>query len=99
VNDVFRKLEPAAHFMEELPIFWQGQFHQECQAALERSTGEIMSPVSRAIHQSGTLMEAVHLMNSGGIDWLPVVEGGDVVGILLKDDLFREVVAVAREGE
>ncbi|RPI50363.1 MAG: CBS domain-containing protein, partial [Deltaproteobacteria bacterium] len=47
------------------------------------------------IHQSGTLMEAVHLMTSHKIDWLPVVEGKSVVGILLKEDLFKEIVEAA----
>jgi CBS domain-containing protein len=55
-----------------------------------------MSPVTHVIHQSGTLIEAVHLMNSGKIDWLPVVEGGNVVGILFKEDLFNEVFAAAK---
>ncbi len=98
VDDVLGRMEPSTGSMEELPIFWQGQFYQECESLFERTSSEIMSPVTRVIHQSGTLMEAVHLMNSGKFDWLPVVEGEDVVGILLKEDLFKEVLA-ATESE
>ncbi|MBE9581420.1 MAG: CBS domain-containing protein, partial [Proteobacteria bacterium] len=98
VDEVLGRMEPSAGSMEELPIFWQGQFYQECESLFERTSSEIMSPVTRVIHQSGTLMEAVHLMNSGKFDWLPVVEGEDVVGILLKEDLFKEVLA-ATESE
>ena len=93
VNDIFGHMEPSTESMEELPIFWQGQFREECEAILERTTSEIMSPVTHVIHQSGTLMEAVHLMNSGRIDWLPVVEGEDVVGIIFRENLFSELVA------
>jgi CBS domain-containing protein len=92
MDDVLGRMESSGQ-SEELPIFWQGQFQQECETILEKATGEIMSPVTHVIHQSGTLMEAVHLMNLGRTDWLPVLEGGDVVGLLLKDDLFKEVVA------
>jgi len=98
VNDIVGHMEPSTESMEELPIFWQGQFREECEAILERPTGEIMSPVTHVIHQSGTLMEAVHLMNSGRIDWLPVVEGEDVVGILFKENLFSELVAATKPG-
>jgi CBS domain-containing protein len=96
INDILAQMEPSTGSMEELPIFWQGQFWEECEAIMQRPTCEIMSPVTHVIHQSGTLIEAVHLMNSGKIDWLPVVEGGDVVGILFKEDLFKEILAAAK---
>jgi CBS domain-containing protein len=98
MNDVLYHMGSSAQSMEELPIFWRGQFQEECEALLKSTTGEIMSPVTLVIDQNGTLMEAVHLVNSEMIDWLPVVEGEDVVGILLKEDLFREVL-VATESE
>jgi CBS domain-containing protein len=96
MDDVLGHMEPSTESMEELPIFWQGQFREECEVIIERPAAEIMSPVTRVIDQRGTLMEAVHLMNSVKIDWLPVVEGGEVVGILLKEDLFKEVLAATQ---
>lgn len=96
VDEILGHMEPSTESMEELPIFWQGQFQEECQTILARTTGEIMSPVTHVIHQSGTLMEAVHLMNSAKIGWLPVVEGENVVGILFKKNLFSEFASVAK---
>jgi CBS domain-containing protein len=96
IDDILAQMEPSTRSMEELPIFWQGQFWEECEAIMQRPTCEIMSPVTYVIHQSGTLIEAVHLMNSGRIDWLPVVDGGDVVGILFKQDLSKEILAAAK---
>ena len=95
MDDILSHMQPSAEPMEELPIFWQGQFHEECEAILEKQAGEVMLQVTHVIHQSGTLMEALHLTNSGKVDWLPVVEKGEVVGILIKEDLFKEVVAMA----
>jgi CBS domain-containing protein len=73
IDDIIAHMEFSTKATEELPIFWQGQFLEECEI----------------------LMEAVHLMTSHKIDWLPVVEGESVVGILLKEDLFKEIVAAA----
>jgi CBS domain-containing protein len=96
LDDVLKRMESASQPTEELPIFWQGQFQEECMAVLDRPANEVMSPVTHVIHQSGTLTEAVHLMNSKNLDWLPVVEGDVVVGILLRQALLQEVFAVAR---
>jgi CBS domain-containing protein len=96
LDDILNHMESAEQPVEELPIFWQGQFHEECLAVLDRPVGEIMSPVTHVIRQSGTLTEAVHLMNSRCLDWLLVVEGEEVVGILLKKALLQEVFAIAR---
>lgn len=95
IDDILAHMESSIKATEELPIFWQGQFLEECEVILKRPGSEIMSPVMHVIHQSGTLMEAVHLMTSHKIDWLPVVEGTSVVGILLKEDLFKEIVEAA----
>jgi CBS domain-containing protein len=92
IDDVLTHMESLTKAIEELPIFWQGQFLEECQAILERPSREIMSPVMYVIHQNGTLMEAVHLMTSHGVDWLPVVEGEAVVGFLFKEALLKEIV-------
>lgn len=95
MDDVLGYMGSSTEPMEELPIFWRGQFGEECEAILQKKAGEIMSPVTHVIHETGTLMEAVHLMNSGRVDWLPVVREKGVVGILLKEDLFKEVLAAA----
>ena len=84
-------MESSREPSEELPIFWQGQFREECEAIFGNSVSEIMSPVTRVIHETGTLTEAVHLMNLQGIDWLPVVAEKEVVGIVLKEALAEEV--------
>jgi CBS domain-containing protein len=94
IDDILAHMESSIKAVEELPIFWQGQFLEECKVILDRRGSEIMSPVMHVVHQNGTLMEAVHLINSYKIDWLPVVEGKNVVGILFKEDLFKEIVAV-----
>jgi CBS domain-containing protein len=90
-------MESSRKPTEELPIFWQGQFQEECEVIFGRPVSEVMSPVTRVIHETGTLTEAVHLMHLHGIDWLPVVAEKDVVGVVLKEALMDEVFS-AKEG-
>jgi len=99
IDNILERIEPPANpmeDMEDIPIFWQGQFLAECEAILDRLVSEIMSPVIYVTHKNGTLMEALHLMNSKKVDSLAVVQGEDVVGILLKEDLFKEILRVIK---
>lgn len=96
IDDILTHMEPSTKSMEDLPIFWRGQFWEECETILQKPAVEVMSPVTLVIHESGTLIEAVHLMNSGEVDWLPVVKGEDVVGILFKEHLYGEILAAAK---
>ncbi len=96
-DNVLGHMESSAEPVDELPIFWQGQFDEECEIILDSPIVDIMSSVTRVIHESGTLTEAVHLMNLQGINWLPVVADEEVVGILLKEALLKEVFAVAEK--
>jgi CBS-domain-containing membrane protein len=89
-------MESSREPTEELPIFWQGQFQEECEAVFGNAIADVMSPVTRVIHGTGTLTEAVHLMHLQGTDWLPVVAEQSVVGIILKDALIEEVFQAAK---
>ncbi|MBW2109546.1 MAG: CBS domain-containing protein [Deltaproteobacteria bacterium] len=97
LDDVLGHMESSCEPKDELPIFWRGQFREECEAVLDAPAGGVMSPITHVIHQNGTLTEAVHLMNSKRVNWLPVVEGESVVGILAKQALLDEALAVALE--
>jgi CBS domain-containing protein len=57
----------------------------------------VMSAPLFTIELSAEMVEAFDLMNAGGVRQLPVVEGGQLVGIVVERDLLRWVSAVARE--
>lgn len=92
-HNLIGHMESSREPTEELPIFWQGQFQEECEALFDASVSAVMAPVTRVIHETGTLTEAVHLMNRQGIDWLPAVADQEVVGIVLKTALMDEVLS------
>ena len=98
LEDVLARLEPPPPQGDDLPIFWQGQFQDRLRLALEGRVEDYMSPLRHALNQGGTLMEALHLMNLHQTRLLVVMQGESVVGILTREHLVREVVALAREG-
>jgi CBS domain len=80
----------------QIPIFWRGQFAEECGAVLQKRTFEVMSPIVNAVNENGTLMEALHLMISKDNDTLAVLNGKDVVGILIRRSLREEMSRIVK---
>lgn len=95
LEDILAKLEPSPPQGDDLPIFWQGQFQDRLRMALQGKVEEYMSPLRHALNQGSTLMEALHLMNLKKTRLLVVMQGESVVGILTREHLVREVVALA----
>lgn len=97
-SDILKRIEPPACLDNEIPIFWQGQFLEEAAELLARPAAEVMSPIEHVLNQNCTLMEALHLMNSGQIELAIAVQGEDVAGIIFRRDLFAELAAITQAG-
>lgn len=74
-------------------------------SALERdqhlwgiSVRDVMRSPVMAIEPDASLQEAAQLMRSGKFGALPVVEGGELVGIISEHDLLSVVEHLPREG-
>jgi CBS domain-containing protein len=94
--NIMASIDLSINFHEQIPIFWRGQFLEECGAVLERHVFEVMSPIAHAVHENGTLMEALHLMISKDSNILAVLSGEDLVGILVKQNLMDEITRVIK---
>ncbi len=85
----------AAHFLKGAqksgPIFWEGQLEAECLEGTKKRVGEIMVPIKACARETEMLMEAVFLLNKYQVDFLPVVNEDDVVGIIHLEDLLKEI--------
>lgn len=89
--NIMVSIDLSINFNEQIPIFWRGQFLEECGAVLKKRVSEVMSPIIHAVHENGTLMEAIHLMISKDNHILAVLSGKDLVGILVKQTLIEEI--------
>lgn len=85
----------AAHFLKGAqrsgPIFWEGQLEAECLEGINKSVGEIMVPIKACARENEMVMEAVFLLNKHQVDFLPVVNKDDVVGMIHLEDILKEI--------
>jgi hypothetical protein len=96
LTNIMAAIDLSINFQEQLPIFWRGQFLEECGVVLKRRISEVMSPIIHAVHESGTLMEALHLMISKDSQILAVLNGKDLVGMLIRQNLMEEFHRVVK---
>ncbi|MCB2185360.1 MAG: CBS domain-containing protein [Deltaproteobacteria bacterium] len=97
LTDVLLHIEPPASLAEDIPIFWQGQFEDLTKKFLGQPVAEAVQPLSHALNQGGTLMEALHLMNSKGVELVIAMQGGQVAGLLSRDRLLQEILGLVDE--
>jgi acetoin utilization protein AcuB len=62
----------------------------------EKSVSEVMTRHPISIHKDASVAEAAEIMYENKIGGLPVIEGGQLVGIITESDLFRLVMVEAR---
>lgn len=62
-----------------------------------RSVKDVMTPNPRTVTRETSVVEAAKLMTSEDVGPLPVVEGGELVGIVTDRDLVVRVIAEGRE--
>lgn len=74
-----------------LPVYMEGLFTKMCKAASMSKISEIMSPVKETLKPDDTLSRAVDLLHKNLNGWLPVMERGQVTGILSQYDIMEEV--------
>ena len=75
------------------------EFFERRDALDEIPIEEVMREEPITIHPEATIQEAADLMFQNKIGGLPVVEGGELVGIITQSDLLRGLVRMLDERE
>lgn len=74
------------------PLFWKGLLKERCQKAAEIKIEEVVTPIRVvAVQGKDSLIQALHAMQRTKLDFLPVVEGDRVVGLLEAPVVFDEI--------
>ncbi len=96
LDSLLTKLEPPSLADEkELPIFWQGQLTEQARELFSKEVDTVMVELKHALNHNSTLMEALHLMNSRGTSILVVVKEDQMVGVLTRSHLTRQILSLA----
>lgn len=100
ISNIVEALSPRKLHMEDVDLIvsWEGQFMEECRQEGERPVNEVMSPVPAVLDINDNIIKAIYTMSKHRVDFLPVVEGLDIVGILSLDDVFADMLRVISAG-
>ena len=96
LDRLLTKLEPPTLTDErELPIFWQGQLTEQARELFNQEVDLVMEELKHALTYNSTLMEALHLMNSRNTGILVVVDEEQMLGLLTRQHLTRQILSLA----
>ena len=96
LDSLMTKLEPTTLSDEkELPIFWQGQLTEQARELFSKEVDSVMEELQHALNHNSTLMEALHLMNARNTGILVVVNEEQMVGLLTRQHLLRQILGLA----
>jgi len=89
IGDLLKMVQPA--FLESpYSSFFTGMFLAQCKLLGSRAAGDLVGESVR-IDIAAPLMEAVHLMVSNSLINLPVMQRGNLAGVLRDKDLLLEI--------
>lgn len=74
----------------------QYQLSEQNRRMAEKSVEEVMTSHPITINKHASVAEAAEILFDNKIGGLPVIEGGQLVGIITESDLFRLVMVEAR---
>jgi len=100
VNEMLKAIEPQ--FMEvtslgmrfaisTVPILWDGLFAERCRELAQVKIKEFATPFEHHVNVDDSLLRASCYMTRYNVDSLPVKKNDRVVGIVLNEDIFKEI--------
>jgi|UniRef100_A0A7C3Z0Z2 CBS-domain-containing membrane protein len=97
----FLRRPEAAHMQGAKPleldpllgVLWEDLFGRGCKEEANKPVKEVMTPVKATVKADDPLVKAAYAMAQAGLEILPVMEEGKVVGIVRLDDIFKEITA------
>jgi predicted transcriptional regulator len=77
-----------------VPAYMDVLFTETCKTVSLKKVREIMKPLGQSLKPEDTLSKAVDIFTSNPNGWAPVVDGGQVVGIISYQEIIMEIQAI-----
>ena len=87
-------LQPYQGLETEFPALthiWQEQFSEQCRTEARAKVKEVMSHVKEPVRLTDPIAKAAYLMILRDTVVLPVVDNGNVVGVIRMVDIFKQM--------
>jgi CBS domain-containing protein len=80
-----------------LGALWKDMFGRSCKEEASKPVKDVMTKVLATVKAEDPVVKAAYTMIQAGLEIIPVMEGGTVVGIARLDDVFKEITAAVLE--
>ncbi len=104
INEMFKAIEPK--FLDGLtlvgmklpsssvPIFWEGLFTEQCMEVAQSAIRKYTTLFEQFANADDSLLRASCHMAKYKVDFLPVKSNNRLVGMVLNEDIFKEITAL-----
>jgi len=101
INEMFKAIEPQ--YLESLtfvgmklpsssvPIFWEGLFTERCIEVAQNAIKKYTTPFEHFANTDDSLLRTSCNLAKYKLDFLPVKSNNRLVGMVLNEDIFREI--------
>lgn len=88
----FRDVISALKIHGEGPKSWEGMFTRLCLNQASRKVKEVMKPLgSTSVNADDSIMDAIYLLLNKNLELVPVMEKGNIIGMVRAVEIFNEV--------
>lgn len=94
IRGIERKFSRSGDWMSkewDTPVFFEGLFTAGVKEEAQKTVSEIMSPVKDTIGAEDSIIKAIYIMIEKNHTLLPVIDQGNVVGVIRLNEIFNEV--------
>lgn len=101
IRGIEKKFVRASGFLSkewDTPVFFEGLFTEEAKMEAQKPVSDVMSPVADTVAPDDPIMRAIFIMMESSSSLLPVIDRGNVAGVIRMEEIFNEIVNLVMEG-
>jgi len=109
INEMFKAIEPqyleSVTFVgmklpsSSVPIFWAGLFTDRCMEVAQNTIKRYTTPFEHFANADDSLLRTSCNLAKYKLEFLPVKSNNRLVGMVLNEDIFREISNLVANGE
>ncbi|AEF94033.1 CBS domain containing protein [Desulfotomaculum nigrificans CO-1-SRB] len=94
----FRDVIGSLQIPGDLPKHWEGFFTRLCLAHAHKKVKDVMRPIGTvSLNANDNIINAIYLLLNQDLDLVPVLEHGNVIGMVRPVEIFKEVSELVEE--
>ncbi|MDO7787081.1 CBS domain-containing protein [Desulforamulus aquiferis] len=94
----FRDILGILQLNGEMPKHWDGVFTRLCLNQANKKVKDVMNPIGQlSVNSEDSILDAVYLIVNNELELIPVLDKGNVIGMVRTVEIFYEVSQLVEE--